>query len=59
MHRYLRINNCIVDGVAFTYGMNSFQVKQMHLVAPLDKHFALLYSILKEHIGEEADYKVA
>lgn len=59
MHRYLRINNSIFDGVTFTHGMNSLQVKQMHLVASLDKHFALLYSILKEHIGEEADYKVA
>ncbi|URE39864.1 Type III restriction enzyme, res subunit [Musa troglodytarum] len=34
------------------------QVKQMHLIAPLDKHFSILYSLLKEHILEDADYKV-
>jgi hypothetical protein len=30
----------------------------MHLVAPLDKHFPLLYAILKEHIADDVDYKV-
>ena len=30
----------------------------MHLIAPLDKHFSILYCILKEHILEDADYKV-
>ncbi|CAM8935610.1 unnamed protein product [Rhodiola kirilowii] len=34
------------------------QVQQMHLVAPLDKHFSMLYALLKEHIAEDADYKV-
>ncbi|CAL9107249.1 unnamed protein product [Musa textilis] len=34
------------------------QVKQMHLIAPLDKHFSILYSLLNEHILEDADYKV-
>lgn len=30
----------------------------MHLVGPLDKHFSILYAILKEHISEDVDYKV-
>jgi hypothetical protein len=30
----------------------------MHLVAPLDRHFPLLYAILKEHIADDVDYKV-
>jgi hypothetical protein len=30
----------------------------MHLVAPLDKHFSLLYVLLKEHIADDVDYKV-
>lgn len=30
----------------------------MHLVAPLDKHFPLLYVLLKEHIADDVDYKV-
>lgn len=30
----------------------------MHLLAPLDKHFPVLYAILKEHISEDVDYKV-
>ncbi|GFY97426.1 P-loop containing nucleoside triphosphate hydrolases superfamily protein [Actinidia rufa] len=34
------------------------RVRQMHLVAPLDKHFSLLYSLLKEHISDDVDYKV-
>lgn len=34
------------------------QVKQMHLIAPLDKHFSILYCILKKHISEDFDYKV-
>ncbi|PNY08991.1 DEAD-box ATP-dependent RNA helicase 31-like protein [Trifolium pratense] len=33
-------------------------VRQMHLIAPLDKHFSLLYVILKEHITDDVDYKV-
>ncbi|KAL5062408.1 hypothetical protein RYX36_024145 [Vicia faba] len=34
------------------------KVNQMYLVAPLDKHFSLLYAILKEHIAADVDYKV-
>ncbi|WOL03171.1 DEAD-box ATP-dependent RNA helicase 31-like [Canna indica] len=34
------------------------QVKQMYLIAPLDKHFSFLYNILQEHILEDVDYKV-
>lgn len=30
----------------------------MLMVAPLDKHFSLLYHILQEHIRDDADYKV-
>jgi len=30
----------------------------MHLVAPLDKHFSLLYVLLKDHIADDVDYKV-
>lgn len=34
------------------------QVRQMHLVAPVDNHFTLLYTVLKEHIADDVDYKV-
>lgn len=30
----------------------------MHLVAPVDNHFTLLYAMLKEHIADDVDYKV-
>lgn len=30
----------------------------MHLVAPVDNHFTLLYTMLKEHIADDVDYKV-
>ncbi|KAI3719532.1 hypothetical protein L6452_20434 [Arctium lappa] len=34
------------------------QVQQMHLVAPLDKQFSLVYTLLKDHIADDPDYKV-
>jgi hypothetical protein len=30
----------------------------MHVIAPLDKQFPLLYVILKDHIADDPDYKV-
>lgn len=39
--------------------INFFQVRQTHLVAPLDKHFSLLYTMLKEHIADDVKYKVS
>lgn len=38
--------------------MDDFQVRQTHLIAPLDKHFSFVYSLLKEHIADDLDYKV-
>jgi hypothetical protein len=35
------------------------QVKQMHLIVPLDKQFSILYGLLKDHISENVDYKVS
>ncbi|KAK2406859.1 DEAD-box ATP-dependent RNA helicase [Trifolium repens] len=46
--------NTVQEGSEDTHA----QVRQMHLVAPLDKHFPLLYAILKEHIADDVDYKV-
>ena len=42
------------------YHLQSYmpQVVQTHLVAPLEKHFPLMYVLLKEHIADDADYKV-
>ncbi|KAL9270825.1 DEAD-box ATP-dependent RNA helicase 26-like protein [Drosera capensis] len=34
------------------------QVKQMHLAAPMEKHFSLIYFMLKEHIADDVNYKV-
>lgn len=31
----------------------------MHLVASLDKHFPVLYSMLKDHIADDVNYKVS
>ena len=36
-----------------------FQVRQTYLIAPLDKHFSLLYTMLKGHIANDVNYKVA
>ncbi|KAH9787529.1 DEAD-box ATP-dependent RNA helicase 31 [Citrus sinensis] len=34
------------------------EVRQMHLVAPLDLHFPLLYVLLREHVADNPEYKV-
>ncbi|XP_022733435.1 DEAD-box ATP-dependent RNA helicase 31-like isoform X2 [Durio zibethinus] len=46
--------NTVQEGTEETHS----QVRQMHMVAPLDKHFSLLYGVLKEHIADNVDYKV-
>lgn len=46
--------NTVQEGSEETHA----QVRQTHLVAPLDKHFSLIYAILKEHIADDVDYKV-
>ncbi|KAK7349430.1 hypothetical protein VNO77_06795 [Canavalia gladiata] len=46
--------NTVQEGTEETHS----QVRQMHLVAPLDKQFSLLYVLLKEHIADDVDYKV-
>ncbi|WZY74579.1 hypothetical protein YC2023_020963 [Brassica napus] len=35
-----------------------FLVTQMYMVASLDRHFSLIYMLLKRHIAENVDYKV-
>ncbi|KAL8115105.1 hypothetical protein AgCh_021795 [Apium graveolens] len=50
-HEYV---NTVEEGSEETHA----KVKQTHLVAPLEKHFPLLYALLKEHIADDADYKV-
>ncbi|KAJ6826578.1 DEAD-box ATP-dependent RNA helicase 31-like [Iris pallida] len=46
--------NTVEEGSEETHS----QVRQMHLVAPLEEHFSILYRILTEHISEDVDYKV-
>ncbi|XP_050385823.1 DEAD-box ATP-dependent RNA helicase 31-like [Argentina anserina] len=50
-HEYI---TTVVEGSEETHA----QVRQTHLVAPLDKHFSYVYSLLKEHIADDLDYKV-
>ncbi|KDP28500.1 hypothetical protein JCGZ_14271 [Jatropha curcas] len=50
-HKFI---NTVEEGAEET---NS-QVRQTHLVAPLDKHFPLLYVLLKDHIADNIDFKV-
>ncbi|KAI5419648.1 DEAD-box ATP-dependent RNA helicase 26 [Lathyrus oleraceus] len=54
MKRDFEYINTVQEGSEDTHS----QVRQMHLVAPLDKHFPLLYAILKERIADDVDYKV-
>ncbi|EPS74101.1 hypothetical protein M569_00652, partial [Genlisea aurea] len=46
--------NTVKEGTEDTHS----QVRQTHLVAPLDNHFSLLYSLLKDHIADNVNYKV-
>ncbi|BFG22143.1 hypothetical protein CerSpe_084160 [Prunus speciosa] len=50
-HEYI---NTVQEGSEETHA----QVRQTHLVAPLDKHFSLVYALLKEHIADDVEYKV-
>ncbi|KAF5953199.1 hypothetical protein HYC85_011143 [Camellia sinensis] len=57
-HIALRREHEFIDTVGDDSEQTHSQVRQMHLVAPLDKHFPVLYVKLKEHISDDADYKV-
>ncbi|KFK25225.1 hypothetical protein AALP_AA8G083700 [Arabis alpina] len=46
--------NCVQEGSGETHQ----KVKQMYMIASLDRHFSLLYVLLKEHIADNVDYKV-
>ncbi|XP_051145848.1 DEAD-box ATP-dependent RNA helicase 31-like isoform X2 [Andrographis paniculata] len=46
--------NTVQEGTEDTHA----QVQQRHMVAPLDKHFSLLYALLKEHISDDINYKI-
>lgn len=54
MKRDLEFVNTVQEGSEETHS----QVKQMHLVAPLDKQFSILYGLLTDHMSENVDYKV-
>ncbi|VAI88814.1 unnamed protein product [Triticum turgidum subsp. durum] len=54
MKRDLEFVNTVLEGSEETHS----QVKQMHLVAPLDKQFSILYGLLADHISENVDYKL-
>ncbi|MBA0769400.1 hypothetical protein Gotri_018137, partial [Gossypium trilobum] len=46
--------NTVQEGTEDTHSL----VRQVHMVAPLDMQFSLLYVLLKEHIADDVDYKV-
>ncbi|KAI3498224.1 hypothetical protein L1887_33994 [Cichorium endivia] len=50
-HEYV---NTVQEGSEETHT----QVQQKHLIAPLDKQFAVIYTLLKDHIADDSDYKV-
>ncbi|PWA96821.1 P-loop containing nucleoside triphosphate hydrolases superfamily protein [Artemisia annua] len=50
-HEYI---NTVEEGSEETHT----QVQQKHMIAPLDKQFSLLYTLLKDHIADDPDYKV-
>lgn len=50
-HEYV---NTVVEGSGETHS----QVRQTHLIAPLENQFSLLYALLKEHISDDVNYKV-
>ncbi|XP_010423044.1 PREDICTED: DEAD-box ATP-dependent RNA helicase 25-like [Camelina sativa] len=46
--------NCVQEGAGETHQ----KVTQMYMIASLDRHFSLLYGLLKEHITENVGYKI-
>ncbi|XP_076957436.1 DEAD-box ATP-dependent RNA helicase 31-like [Bidens hawaiensis] len=50
-HEYI---NTVEEGSEETHT----QVQQKHMIAPLDNQFSLVYTLLKDHIANDADYKV-
>ncbi|CAA7027046.1 unnamed protein product [Microthlaspi erraticum] len=46
--------NCVQEGSGETHS----KVNQMYMIASLDRHFSLLYVLLKEHMADNVDYKV-
>ncbi|KAI4311443.1 hypothetical protein MLD38_036339 [Melastoma candidum] len=46
--------NTVQEGSEETHA----QVQQTHLIAPLDKHFAILYALLRDHVADDVNYKV-
>ncbi|XP_047340830.1 DEAD-box ATP-dependent RNA helicase 31 isoform X2 [Impatiens glandulifera] len=57
-HMALKRDYEFIDTVGEGTEQTHAQVTQSHLVAPLDQHFSLLYTLLKEHISDDVDYKV-
>lgn len=57
-HIALRRDHEFVDTVGEDTEQTHAQVSQMHLIAPLDKQFSLLYAMLRDHIADDVDYKV-
>ncbi|XAR53968.1 RNA helicase [Bertholletia excelsa] len=57
-HIALKRDHEFIDTVGEFSEETHSQVSQMHLVAPLDQHFALLYVLLQEHISNDVDYKI-
>ncbi|KAF0923547.1 hypothetical protein E2562_006429 [Oryza meyeriana var. granulata] len=54
MKKDYKFINTVKDGDEETHS----QVSQMFMIAPLDLHFSILYDVLKNHVAEDADYKV-
>ncbi|KAJ9563392.1 hypothetical protein OSB04_008552 [Centaurea solstitialis] len=50
-HEYI---NTVKEGSEET----NTQVQQKHIIVPLDKQFSLVYTLLKDHIADDPDYKV-
>ncbi|CAH8281876.1 unnamed protein product [Eruca vesicaria subsp. sativa] len=46
--------NCVQEGSGETHQ----KVKQMYMIASLDRQFSLLHVLLKEHMADNPDYKV-
>ncbi|KAE9615365.1 hypothetical protein Lal_00048183 [Lupinus albus] len=57
-HIALRRDHVYVNTVEAGSEETHSRVGQTHLVATLDKHFSVLYTLLKEHIVDDVEYKV-
>ncbi|CAN0884743.1 DEAD-box ATP-dependent RNA helicase 31 [Linum grandiflorum] len=57
-HVALKSDHVFVNTVEEGSEQTHARVRQTHMVASMDKHFPIVYALLRDHIADDSDYKV-